>query len=466
MFPMVHREVRMKIMCQVYRLENFRFFYARMQGTTALFLLFVLNGATASSAVQSPAEYFSTWGLSPAYVQEQTSVIAERKEFSLSSGEFQLMVRMLDRFQGAPNQWRQEWASSSVEFESGQAKECQEQCRSVRMRGQITKVIRITAPDDVAMIAKSKDIFAVQLELNNAEKAWVVVPDLPVGLSVDTNLHEKGGASVILLHVPDRASNTQNKKPILAVAMRLEWCPQTPFGRLGMDYGLFTSVDDGMPLQASEAEAFYASLSASKSQIDIPDAPLLNDTSLVSLLDPASDWLPLHRGDQIVLSGTARRITKVLVEPGQYQDILGSDHYWEIFIFVATPLLQIGEDFQDTYPLVFCCTELPQGLPIGEQVNEPIQIAGFIFKRYRYVTQRLSRQRNGSGTGRPQESPLLIGKSPSWLPAKQPLQVPGGMTWLPVLTALALVVWIIKGFCQSRRRSRLTDTLPDEIQLP
>ena len=75
-----------------------------MQSTIALFLLFVLGVGTASSAVQSPAEYFSTWGLSPAYVQEQTAAIAGRDEFSLSSAEFQLMVRMLDRFAGAPNQ--------------------------------------------------------------------------------------------------------------------------------------------------------------------------------------------------------------------------------------------------------------------------------------------------------------------------------------------------------------------------
>jgi hypothetical protein len=184
------------------------------------------------------------------------------------------------------------------------------------------------------------------------------------------------------------------------------------------------------------------------------------------LLDPASDWLRLHRGDQIVLHGTVRRITKVLVESARDQDRLGSDHYWEIFVFVATPLLQIGDDFQDTYPIVYCCTELPEGLPIGEQVNEPVEIAGFIFKRYRYVTRRSDRQKNGQGNGRPQESPLLIGKSPSWLPTKQPLQLPGGMTWLPVLTALALIGWIMKGFFQSRRRSRLTETLPDQIQLP
>ena len=73
---------------------------------------------------------------------------------------------------------------------------------------------------------------------------------------------------------------------------------------------------------------------------------------------------------------------------------------------------------------------------VREQVNEPVEIAGFIFKRYRYVTRRSDHQKNGQGNGRPQESPLLIGKSPSWLLTKQPLQLPGGMTWLPVLTAL------------------------------
>ncbi len=466
MFPMVLRETRMKIMCQVYRPENLRFLYARMQSTIALVFLFAITVGTALSAVQSPAEYFSIWGLSPAYVQKQFGDVTERDEFSLSSTEFQLVVRILDRFQGAPNQWRQEWAGSSVAFKSSQAKECQEQCRSVRMRGHITEVIKVAGPDNVPLITNPKDLFAVQLQLDNAENVWVVVPDIPVGLPVDTNLHEKGGATVILLHVPDLAFNAGNERPILAVASRLNWWPQTPFGRIGMDYGLFASVDDGTPLKASEADAFYASLSASTRQNEIPNGPLIDNTSLVSLLDPASDWLRLHRGDQIVLHGTVRRITKVLVESARDQDRLGSDHYWEIFVFVATPLLQIGDDFQDTYPIVYCCTELPEGLPIGEQVNEPVEIAGFIFKRYRYVTRRSDRQKNGPGNGRPQESPLLIGKSPSWLPTKQPLQLPGGMTWLPVLTALALIGWIMKGFFQSRRRSRLTETLPDQIQLP
>ena len=79
-----------------------------MQSAIALVFLFMFTVGTALSAVQSPVEYFSTWGLSPTYVQEQFADVTNGEGFSLSSAEFQLVVRMLDRFQRAPNQWRQE----------------------------------------------------------------------------------------------------------------------------------------------------------------------------------------------------------------------------------------------------------------------------------------------------------------------------------------------------------------------
>ncbi|MDA9718162.1 hypothetical protein N9U65_01670, partial [Planctomycetaceae bacterium] len=109
--------------------------HARLRSVMLAALLFVLMTGLVSSAVQSPAEYFSTWGLSPAYLQEKTGGIAERIKFSLSSMEYQLIARVLDRFQGAPSLWRQEWADGSIQFERSYANECQEQCWPVRMRG-------------------------------------------------------------------------------------------------------------------------------------------------------------------------------------------------------------------------------------------------------------------------------------------------------------------------------------------
>jgi hypothetical protein len=105
-------------------------------------------------------------------------------------------------------------------------------------------------------------------------------------------------------------------------------------------------------------------------------------------------------------------------------------------------------------------------MPVGEGVNERLKVAGFLFKRYRYITRRLNYSGQATKEGRPQESPLLVGQIPFWLAAKQSPKLPLGMTWLPVLTAVALVGWIVKGFCQSRHRSPLRESLPDQIELP
>jgi hypothetical protein len=456
----------MKRQCQQQRPDFVRIYRAFMQVGKAACVAFFLIVPTASSAVQSPQEYFTTWDLSPSYLQKQFDVAAAGDIVTLSSVEFQVISRILNRLQSAPSQWLQKWADDSIEFDSSLATVYQQECRSVQVIGNIVRVNCIKSPRNVAAVTSLEEIYAVQLLLADSQTVWVVVPEIPVGLPVGRPLHQKGGASVILLHVPAKESTATQKEPILAVAARLQWWPQTVFGKLGMDYGLFQSVGDGDSLRAVESNAFYSSLSVSARQKEIPAGPQIDDKSLVALLDPASDWLRLHRGCQVILDGTARRIVKVAVESNREQEILGSDHYWEIFLFVPTPLLQIHNEFQETYPVVFCCTKLPQGMPVGEEVNERLKVAGFLFKRYRYITRRLNYSGKGAGEGRPQESPLLVGQIPVWVQAKQPSKLPRGMTWLPVLTAVALVGWIVKGFCQSRHRSPLKESLPDQIQLP
>ncbi|MBT6056077.1 MAG: hypothetical protein HOH16_11685 [Planctomycetaceae bacterium] len=456
----------MKRQCQQQRPDFVRIRHALMLVGIAVCVAFFLIVPTASSAVQSPQEYFTTWDLSPSYLQKQFDVAAAGDMVTLSSDEFQVISRILDRLQGAPSQWLQKWADDSVAFDSNLITTYQQECRSVQVIGDIVRVNCIESPRNVAAITSLKEIYAVQLLLEDSQTVWVVVPEIPAGLPVGRPLHQNGGASVILLHVSGEDSIKKQKEPILSVAARIQWWPQTSFGKLGMDYGLFQSVIDGDSLRAVESDAFYSSLSVSARQKRIPDGPLIDDKSLVALLDPASDWLRLHRGRQITLDGTARRIVKVTVESKREQKILGSDHYWEIFLFVPTPLLLIQNEFQETYPVVFCCTKLPQGMPVGEGVNERLKVTGFLFKRYRYITRRLNYSGKGAGEGRPQESPLLVGQIPVWVPAKQPSKLPRGMTWLPVLTAVALVGWIVKGFCQSRHRSPLKESLPDQIQLP
>ncbi len=456
----------MKRQYQQQRPNSVRIRHSLARVGKAVCVSFFLVVPTASSAVQSPQEYFTTWDLSPDFLQKQFEVAAEGDMVTLSSDNFQVMSRILDRLQGAPSQWLQKWVDDSVEFDSSRTTVYQQECRPVQVIGNIVRVNCIKSPRNVAALTNLEEIYAVQLLLPDSQTVWVVVPEIPVGLPVGQPLHQNGGASVILIHVSGKESTKKQKEPILAVAAKLQWWPQTVFGKLGMDYGLFQSVVDGDSLRAVESDAFYSSLAVSARQKEIPDGLPIDDKSLVALLDPASDWLPLHRGRQVILDGTARRIVKVAVESNREQEMLGSDHYWEIFLFVQTPLLQIHNEYQETYPVVFCCTKLPQGMSVGEEVNERLKVAGFLFKRYRYVTRRLNYSGKRAGEGRPQESPLLVGQSPVWVQAKQPARLPRGMTWLPVLTAVALVGWIVKGFCQSRHRSPLKESLPDQIQLP
>ncbi len=456
----------MKRQYQQQRPNSVRIRHSLARVGKAVCVSFFLVVPTASSAVQSPQEYFTTWDLSPDFLQKQFEVAAEGDMVTLSSDNFQVMSRILDRLQGAPSQWLQKWVDDSVEFDSSRTTVYQQECRPVQVIGNIVRVNCIKSPRNVAALTNLEEIYAVQLLLPDSQTVWVVVPEIPVGLPVGQPLHQNGGASVILIHVSGKESTKKQKEPILAVAAKLQWWPQTVFGKLGMDYGLFQSVVDGDSLRAVESDAFYSSLAVSARQKEIPDGLPIDDKSLVALLDPASDWLPLHRGRQVILDGTARRIVKVAVESNREQEMLGSDHYWEIFLFVQTPLLQIHNEYQETYPVVFCCTKLPQGMSVGEEVNERLKVAGFLFKRYRYVTRRLNYSGKRAGEGRPQESPLLVGQVPVWVQAKQPSKLPRGMTWLPVLTAVALVGWIVKGFCQSRHRSPLKESLPDQIQLP
>ena len=225
--------------------------HARLRSVMLSVILFVLMTGLGSSAVQSPAEYFSTWGLSPAYLQEKTGGIVERIKFSLSSTEYQLIARVLDRFQGAPNQWRQEWADGSIQFVRSYANECQEQCRPVRMRGKIIQVIRVAAPDDVAVIPKWNEMFAVKFQLDNAGKAWVIVPNLPDGLPLKGNLDENRWGISDPSPCPGFWIRPAGRHTCsCSFSKATIGGRKTPLGKIGMDYGLFVSVDDGAAINS------------------------------------------------------------------------------------------------------------------------------------------------------------------------------------------------------------------------
>ena len=212
------------------------------------------------------------------------------------------------------------------------------------------------------------------------------------------------------------------------VADRLAWHQANVLGDLGMDAGRFDAVTDRTALRREERETFYEML-ASVSRAGTQE--LLRRTA-----DQTTNVVPLFnrpesmRGELVVLEGRARRAIPIRIEDVALARRLGFDHYWELEIFT--------EDSQSN-PLVVCALQLPEGMPRGERINEPVRVPAFFLKSWSY-------QASGAGEGRLQLAPLLIGREPEWLASVLPSTNPyvaliAGVCFTLALAALWLVLW-------------------------
>ena len=247
---------------------------------------------------------------------------------------------------------------------------------------------------------------------------------------------------------------------LLLAGGRVAWHPATALGRMGMDYGLFDTVVDGRPLTAADGDAFYALLAA----VRRGGTPTEATPPVTDLIDPAALWFTHHRGDPVRITGVCRRATRIEIDDPLRRAQAGTDHYWEVFVFVDTPLLQIYGRMHETYPVVGCVRELPAGMPTGPTINERVDVAGFGFKRYAYP---LPPTAAAGGAPRRLEVPLIVGARAIWRPAvpRGPATPPTAAipaVVVPVAAALAALAWWV--WNPGRRPPRRT--LPTTLRLP
>ena len=95
-------------------------------------------------------------------------------------------------------------------------------------------------------------------------------------------------------------------------------------------------------------------------------------------------------------------------------------------------------------PVVVQCLRLPDGMPTGMRIDEPVEVTGYFFKNYAY---------NASDTIR--VAPLIIALEPVWKPRapadRAPLATHGGVTLVMLATAAALVLATWVGFSRGGR---------------
>jgi hypothetical protein len=285
--------------------------------------------------------------------------------------------------------------------------------------------------------------------------------------------------SAVVAPQPTGAPATASSWPagaagLVLAADHVAWYPDTPLGRGGMDYGLFDGVSDGKKLVAGDTAPFFAMLAAVGKTDSTTIAEAAGGASdVMPLIDPARKWFPSHRGDPVVIDGTVLRARKVPVDEAFRRRELGLDHYWELFVFVETPLLEVDGHLQNSYPIVCCVRELPPGMPTGERINERVRVPGFGFKRYAYVFEmpREAPQDGGAAEPERRQTTLVIGPRAIWTP----LPAAAGNRSFQILVGLAAVaalaamfgLGILSGSRSSTRSIRRSQaTLPDRIQLP
>lgn len=262
---------------------------------------------------------------------------------------------------------------------------------------------------------------------------------------------------------------------MLLAANGISWHPATPLGELGMDYGLFEGVTDGTRLEAGDSGAFFGLLEAvGRAEAGRIEAAAGKPADILAIIDPKQKWFAAHRGDPLSISGIARRATRIAVDEPFRRAQLGTDHYWELFVFVDTPLLRVNDRDQDDYPIVCCVRTLPAGMPTGDRISERVRVAGFALKRYGYALPDYdvsSSQGERRSRNKRLETPLLVGREPVWLPNPSPATVAGPLVWvLTGITGLVglLLAWTMWWMRRDSRRAerRARAELPDRVQLP
>lgn len=357
----------------------------------------------------------------------------------------------------------------------------------VRVRGRATFVAPLPLTEEQALLSGGKSVDLVRIvsttgavvdvATRRAPRSWprwkeIDEPAEAVGLPLATAAGPRpapAGTAVAGANAWPAASAA-----LFLAADGVAWHPATPLGGLGMDYTLFDTVEDGGRIKAGDNPALFALLAAAGR----PEAAdvrglALTPARILSLIDPREKWFAGHRGEAVMLTGVARKATRVSIDEPVRRQQVGADHYWELFVFVETPLLKVNDRVQEDYPLVCCVRSLPAGFPTGDRIGERVAVTGFALKRYGYPLPDLditSSQGDRERRGQRMETALLVGNTPAWTRAA-PLVDGRGLS--TIFAGLAAAVGLLLAFGAwrmsrdaSRAAARGRASLPDRVELP
>jgi hypothetical protein len=163
----------------------------------------------------------------------------------------------------------------------------------------------------------------------------------------------------------------------------------------GVQADLLDDVRDDFPFLYGERDAWFHLLAVLRDT----DAAVLRGASMGRVTYVQMFEQPdVYRGRLLTVQGMVRRVERW---PAPKND-LGFDHYYRTWI---TP-----QDSPSNLLVVYCLS-LPAGFPIGTELEEPVELAGFFFKRWVYQAQDKLRT-----------APVVLSGSLVWQPQPQAVE--------------------------------------------
>jgi hypothetical protein len=355
----------------------------------------------------------------------------------LQSGEREILHRVLFLLPRIDRLERIRWARPQVDWEALQAESESSRGELFSLAGRAISVAVEELPPELAKRFLFREYYRVLLRPSKDNLVLeVYTREIPVAWKFPSTADEPTASRVRRAPVegwPVRcdaiflksASGDGGVAPdsLMFATDHLAWHPaaatpgppavsegQAILGRHGMDVNLLANLAHRRPLEKLDRESFYQMLWTAR-RIAVGE-PLATTRSLripEALLRPQS-----LTGDSVHVTGLARRAIRVQVPDADVQARFGIRHYFEIELFVDLPQTLILQDptdgrelVYDRFPITICTPELPDGMPQGDDIRQPIAAQAFFWKLWSYRSLYTS-DATGQGRAGRQQSPLLI----------------------------------------------------------
>jgi len=207
--------------------------------------------------VDTPEELLDTLGIT----RESFAGLPEGENLEDDPASLKLLRSVLYRLPRMSLAWIDRWASADANLSEWGADTLWHRRGFFKLSGRIHRLEVIDHSEQEYTLWQFKKYYRCHVRLGESEvPAVVYVREIP--RSWKPGPLDEGIRFTGMFFVRGRAEQEGEPGPLVFVARRIAWQPDTLLGNAGMDYGLFDGAHSGRKLDHSDRECFYQMLNA------------------------------------------------------------------------------------------------------------------------------------------------------------------------------------------------------------